>query len=209
MRATVGDLLGRPLGGAEERNDPGTLYCSGPMGIPLPGPRVAVVGSRDASARGLGRAAEVACALARAGIVTVSGLARGADSAAHRAAMGCGGRTIAVLGTPLGRAYPAENRELQAEIARDHLVVSQYPPGHRTAPRDFALRNLTMALLSDAAVVAEARDGGGALHLAREMRRLGRPLLAPAGVAGDPGLAWPGALGAAPFGSPGDVPGMI
>ncbi|RNJ79863.1 MAG: DNA-processing protein DprA [Nitrosopumilus sp. H8] len=206
LSASMGDLLGRQLDGMEEENSPGTVYYAGPMSVPLPRPRISVVGSRDASAGGLLRAGEIAEVLRRNGIIVVSGLARGIDSAAHRASMG--GGTIAVIGTPLDRAYPRENHSLQDEIARDHLVISQYPEGHKTVPWDFVLRDLTMALISEASVIVEAKDGSGSLHHGWEALRLGRPLFIPKTVAENPALEWPKKMtrhGAVEFGEPEDI----
>ena len=85
-------------------------------------PAVSVIGSREASAVGLAMAADLARALTARHMTVVSGLARGIDTAAHRAALDAGGRTVAVVGTGIGRVYPAENRGLQNEIADRGLV---------------------------------------------------------------------------------------
>ncbi len=98
------------------------------------------------------------------GGVVVSGLAAGIDTAAHRGAMEAGGKTIAVLGTPLDVSYPKENSGLQEIIARDHLVVSQFAPGSKTIRASFPIRNRTMALLTDATVIVEAGESSGTLH---------------------------------------------
>lgn len=185
------ELLGRALNDIESRHAPGRIFCRGPMAAPLAGPRVSIVGSRDASEAGILEAGKIAWYLANRGVIIVGGLARGIDTAGHRAAMAAGGRTIAVLGTPLNRAYPSENAGLQEEIASRHLAISQYGVDHHTKPRDFALRNKTMALISDAAVIVEASDSGGSLHHARESLRLGRPLFICRAVFDDDGLEWP------------------
>jgi DNA processing protein len=88
---------------------------------------VAVVGPRETSELGIRRATQLASHLAADGFTVVSGLARGVDTAAHRAAIAAGGYTIGVLGTPITESYPAENRELQQCIADRHLVISQVP----------------------------------------------------------------------------------
>jgi DNA processing protein len=108
--------------------------------------------------------------------VIVSGLAEGIDAVAHRTAIEQGGRTIAVVGTPLDRAYPASHAELQAVIARDHLLVSQFPVGAPVQRKNFVLRNRTMALVAHASVIVEAGEGSGSLSQGWEALRLGRPL---------------------------------
>src|SRR4051794_18071631 len=89
---------------------------------------VAVVGTRSATEAGLRKASEIAGNLVEAGYVVVSGLAAGIDSAAHRAALDAGGRTIAVIGTGLRHAFPKENAELQDRLGREHAVISQFWP---------------------------------------------------------------------------------
>src|SRR5438034_11768458 len=91
--------------------------------------RVAIIGSRKASAKGLSTAAHIASVLSKKGVVVVSGLAEGIDTAAHETAIREGGRTVAVLGTPLNRVYPQKNSHLQHEIMTNHLVISQFPIG--------------------------------------------------------------------------------
>lgn len=184
-------LLGRALGGAESKHAPKKLFYAGSMGIPVPGPRVSVIGSRDASDEGIEEARNLARYLASRDVVVVSGLARGIDTAVHRAAIESGGKTIAVLGTPLDRSSPKKNTELQKEIMKNHLAISQYPVDHITLPRDFANRNNTMALISDATVVVEARDASGSLRHAEESLRLGRPLFVCKAMHDDDGLEWP------------------
>jgi Predicted Rossmann fold nucleotide-binding protein involved in DNA uptake len=110
---------------------------------------------------------------------------------AHRVAIGRGGRTIAVLGTPLDRFYPSENRDLQLRIMREHLAVSQFPPGHVTRPRDFVARNRTMALISDATVIVEAGAVSGAISQGWEAIRLGRPLYIWRDTFDNSNLTWP------------------
>jgi DNA processing protein len=124
---------------------------------------VSVVGARKASSDGLKRAAKLARILVKHGAIVVSGLAEGIDAAAHTASVDAGGRTIAVIGTPLSETFPTKHRGLQQLLMREHLVVSQFPEGHPTTRRNFPLRNRTMALLSDASVIVEASDGSGSL----------------------------------------------
>ena len=123
--------------------------------------------------------------------MVVSGLAAGIDAAAHQAAIDCGGRTIAVLGTPLDQVYPKANAALQSAIMRDHLCLSQFPVGAPVGRRNFPRRNLTMALIADATVIIEASDSSGSLKQAREALRLGRGLYMLKSVFEDASLTWP------------------
>lgn len=174
-RLTIEELLGRVLNDYEKKNAPKDVYVSGSLSIPLRGVRVAVVGTRNP--KHVERAAEISTALVKNGIVVVSGLARGVDTAAHGAAIGNGGKTIAVLGTPLDVFYPPENRELQELIMREHLAVSQFPTGTPITKRNFPLRNRTMALISQATVIVEAGEDSGVVSQGWECLRLGRLLL--------------------------------
>lgn len=125
---------------------------------------------------------------------TRSQRAAGIDRAAHVSAFESGGRTIAVLGTPLDQCYPAENAKLQELTIEQHLAVSQFPVGTRTQPRHFPQRNRTMALLTDATVIVEAGEKSGSLHQDWEALRLGRMLFLMDSVARDPSLSWPGEM---------------
>jgi len=169
-------LLGRPLNDVEARNAPSRLYTAGPMQIPIPRPRVAIVGSREATPRGIEDADLITRILVDKGVTIVSGLAKGIDAAAHQAAIRMGGKTIAVLGTPLDKSYPAQNAELQAEIIKHHLAVSQFRAGSTVYRSNFVIRNRTMALIADASVVVQAGETSGSLSQAWEALRLGRPL---------------------------------
>lgn len=190
-RVTAQVLLGRPLNDVEDKFAPRSLNVKGPMQIPLPRPRVSIVGARKASQEGVVAAGIIAKDLARMEVVIVSGLAEGIDTSAHEAAISAGGRTIAVIGTPLNKTYPKKNIELQQRIMRDHLVISQFPIGHTTTPKDFVLRNRTMALISDATIIVEAGDSSGSLHQGWEALRLGRSLFIWKSILKDTRLKWP------------------
>ena len=172
---TITELLGRNLNSVEEKYAPRVVYVSGSLGLPLRGLRVSVVGTRKP--RHVERAVEVASALVEKNILVVSGLARGVDTAAHITAIKHGGRTIAVLGTPLDIYYPPENRELQNLIMREHLAVSQFPSGTPVTKKNFPMRNRTMALISQATVIVEADEDSGVVSQGWECLRLGRLLL--------------------------------
>ncbi|PKP92713.1 MAG: DNA processing protein DprA [Alphaproteobacteria bacterium HGW-Alphaproteobacteria-16] len=143
---------------------------------------VAVVGSREASPDGIRRAERLARELVDRGFTVVSGLAKGVDSAAHRGAIARGGRTISVVGTPLGSCYPKENADLQEEIARDHLLISQVPVLRyaKQAPQHnrlfFPERNVTMSALTEGTIIVEASDTSGTLTQARAALHQGRKL---------------------------------
>ena len=170
------DLLGRGLNDVEMRNAPRQLYTKGPMETPLRQPKVSVIGTRKPTRAGIQEAQAVASMLADEGVTVVSGLAMGIDTVAHRTAIDKGGRTVAVLGTPLDKQYPRSNSGLQNEIAAGHLVVSQFPVGRPIERGNFVRRNRTMALISDATVIVEAGEGSGTRHQGREALRLRRPL---------------------------------
>jgi DNA processing protein len=124
----------------------------------------------------------LAADLARLGIVVVSGLARGVDSAAHRGALS-EGRTIAVLGSGCDVIYPAEHRSLASTIAERGLIVSEYPPGTPPRQGQFPMRNRIISGLSRAVVVIEAHEKSGSLITARCALQQGREVMA---VPGNP-----------------------
>jgi DNA processing protein len=140
-------------------------------------PAVSVVGSRKASDRGLAMAASIARALVGRGISVIAGLALGIDTAAHRAALAAGGRTVAVVGTGINRVYPAENRELQEEIAGRGLLLSQCWPDAPAQKHTFLMRNATMSGYGLATVVVEAGERSGARVQARMAVEHGRPVI--------------------------------
>ncbi len=184
------ELLG-PLNPQELMYAPKQLFVAGHPEWLRQERRVSVVGARKASPDGLKRAAKLARLLVKHGAIVVSGLAEGIDAAAHTATVDAGGRTIAVIGTPLSETFPSKHRDLQQLLMRDHLVVSQFPQGYPTTRKNFPLRNRTMALVSDASVIVEAGDGSGSLSQGWEALRLGRPLFLMASILDQRGLSWP------------------
>jgi DNA processing protein len=187
---TPEELIG-PLNEVERKNAPERLFLGGDADLLRSGRRVSVVGSRKVSPEGASRTRGLVKVLVERGITVVSGLAEGVDTAAHETAMNEGGRTIAVLGTPLDTTYPTQNRELQDRMMREHLVVSQFPVGSPFQKKNFPMRNRTMALLSDATIIVEAGEKSGTLHQGWEALRLGRPLFLLRSVAEDTRLSWP------------------
>jgi DNA processing protein len=157
---------------------PAGLFVRGaaPLAL-LDGPSVAIVGARACSHYGTSVAASLARELAAAGVLVVSGLARGIDGAAHRGALQAG-RTVAVLGCGIDRDYPRTHASLAAEIGREGLIVSEYAPGVEPAPWRFPARNRIVAGLTLATVVVEARERSGALITADLALDEGREVLA-------------------------------
>jgi DNA processing protein len=140
---------------------------------------VAVAGSRRASPQGVKGARGIARALVDADYTVVSGLAAGIDTAAHTAALDRNGRTIAVVGTGLARAYPPENAQLQGDIAKRGAVVSQFWPDAPPSRRTFPMRNAVISGLALATVVVEASENSGSRMQARLALAQGRPVLLP------------------------------
>lgn len=171
-------------------------------------PAVAIVGARACSGYGASAARMLGRELARAGLLVVSGLARGVDAEAHRGALEAGEATVAVLGCGIDRDYPAAHAQLARRIAETGLIVSEYAPGVEPAPWRFPARNRIVAGLCAAAVVVEARERSGALITADLALEEGREVFAVPGEigsalsAGTNGLL---KLGAAPLTTPADV----
>jgi DNA processing protein len=140
-------------------------------------PAISVVGSREASARGLAIAQTVATSLVEAGITVVAGLALGIDTAAHRAALDAGGRTVAVIGTGINKVYPRPNKDLHEEIAENGLLLSQFWPDAPPQRHTFLMRNATMSGYGIATVVVEAGEQSGARAQARMAVGHGRPVI--------------------------------
>jgi DNA processing protein len=139
-------------------------------------PAVAIVGARSCSAYGRSVARSLGRELAAAGVVVVSGMARGIDGEAHRGALEAG-ETVAVLGCGIDRDYPAAHAELARRICERGLVVSEYEPGVEPAPWRFPARNRIIAGLCPATVVVEARERSGALITADFALEEGREVL--------------------------------
>lgn len=137
---------------------------------------VAVVGSRAASAPGIRAASDLSSALVSAEYTVFSGLAKGIDAAAHKAALNSGGRTVAVIGTGIFRSYPAENADLQEAIAQTGAVISQFWPDAPPTKKTFPMRNAVMSGLTLATVVVEAGERSGARMQARLALEHGRPV---------------------------------
>ncbi|WP_241384233.1 DNA-processing protein DprA [Rhodococcus sp. CH91] len=137
---------------------------------------VGIVGTRAASGYGEHVTTEIASDLASDGWTVISGAAFGVDAAAHRAVLGVGGATVAVLACGVDRAYPAAHARLLQRIAETGLVISEYPPGTTPARYRFLARNRVIAALSAGIVVVEAGWRSGARNTAAWARRLSRPV---------------------------------
>ena len=163
---------------AELHDPPDRLYLRGGPASVLAEPSVAVVGARSCSSYGAQVAREISRELAAAGVVVVSGLARGIDGEAHRGALAAGGRTVAVLGCGIDRDYPRAHAHLAGRVAESGAVVSEYPPGVEPSPWRFPARNRIVAGLARATIVVEARERSGALITADFALELGREVFA-------------------------------
>jgi DNA processing protein len=174
----------------------------------LGSPSVAIVGARACSPYGAQVARMLGRELAAAGLVVVSGLARGVDGEAHRGALEAGGLTVAVLGCGIDRDYPAAHADLARRICEKGLIVSEYEPGVEPAPWRFPARNRIIAGLAAVTVIVEARERSGALITADFALEGGREVFAvPGEITGRLAVGTNRLLrqGAAPLTSPDDV----
>jgi DNA processing protein len=147
---------------------------------------VAIVGTRAADPEALDFAEALAAALAKAGCVVISGGARGVDAAAHRGALGAGGRTVAVLGTGLDVAYPPQHGPLFGRIAADGALLTEAADGAAPLRGRFLRRNALLAALAKVVVVVQAPRRSGALSTASHGTSLGRPVLVVPAAPWDP-----------------------
>lgn len=152
--------------------EPEALWLRGRVELLRSSRRVAIVGTRAPTPYGEGQALRFASALAAAGVAVVSGLARGIDQCAHLGALEAGGGTLAVLGSGVDRPWPAG--EVAERVAREGLLVSEFPPGQAPRPHHFPLRNRLISALSDAVLVVEAAPSSGSLITARWAADQGR-----------------------------------
>jgi len=147
---------------AETSVAPSVVYVKGEM-LAAYELAIAIVGSRDATPYGLEMTRRISYDLARAGVTVVSGLARGIDTAAHRAALEAGGRTMAVLGSGLDRVYPQRNIPMAEKIAENGALFTEYPPGVSALPQHFPRRNRVVSGLCHGVLVVEAAFKSGAM----------------------------------------------
>lgn len=194
-RVPIASLIegARTIPPAQQARLPGVdqgVFCVGDVEL-VKRKSVAIVGSRKVSDEGAKRARQLARDLVRHDIVVVSGLAYGVDINAHTSAIEHGGKTIAVIGTPVDKAYPVAHAEMQERIYREHLLVSPFAIGAPTLPGNFPARNKVMAAISDGTCIVEAGDTSGSLHQARECIALGRWLFILRSVLKNAANTWP------------------
>ncbi|MDN5346668.1 MAG: processing protein [Clostridia bacterium] len=157
---------------------PPVLYIKGRRDVWQAELRIAIVGTRRATPYGLKIAARLAQDLAAEGVVVVSGLARGIDTAAHEGALKGGGLTVAVLGCGLDTVYPRENKKLYSEIPAQGLLLTEFPLGTPPVAKNFPARNRIISGLAEGTVVVEAGEKSGALITADLALEQGRDVFA-------------------------------
>lgn len=172
-----------PASLAEIDTAPPALIVRGNLGL-FERPMVAIVGARNASAAACRFARDLAFGLAEEGVVIVSGLARGIDTAAHRGSLENG--TIGVIASGIDIAYPPENRELQEEVATRGILIAEQPPGREPLARHFPYRNRIIAGMTLGTIVVEAAPKSGSLITARLAAESGREVMAVPGSPLDP-----------------------
>ena len=173
------------------------LYFLGSWELAEAPRRVAVVGTRKVSTNGAARTRKLVRSLVEHDFTVVSGLAQGVDTIAHETTIALGGRTIAVIGTPISEVYPRENADLQHKIASQFLVVSQVPvlryknQSHTWNRLFFPERNKTMSALTEATIIVEASETSGTLIQAKAARAQGRKLFILESNFNNPSITWP------------------
>ncbi|KVZ44401.1 DNA-processing protein DprA [Burkholderia ubonensis] len=173
------------------------LYFLGSWELAEAPRRVAVVGTRNVSPQGAARTRRLVRELVEHDYTVVSGLAQGVDTIAHTTAIECGGRTIAVIGTPISEVYPRENADLQRRIAAEFLLVSQVPVLRYKSQTPqwnrlfFPERNKTMSALTEATIIVEAGETSGTLIQACAALQQGRKLFILESNFQNPALTWP------------------
>ncbi len=164
---------------------PSQFWCEGDLQVTSL-PCVAVVGARQCTPYGEKSAFDLSKSLAQAGVVVVSGLALGIDTAAHKGALSGGGKTIAVLGCGIDIPYPSENISLKENISQNGVVISEYAPGTRATAWSFPKRNRIISGLSLGVVVVEAGLKSGSLITANLALQQGRDVFAVPGNISSP-----------------------
>ena len=200
-----------PVNLRELKDRPQSLYIVGGF-LPADQKAVAIIGSRRMSDYGRKIAWEFSYFLSRAGVSIVSGLARGVDTVAHKAAIFAGGRTIAVLGSGIDIIYPYENGFLAEEIGRKGALVTEFPPGTPPFAKNFLERNRIISGLSLATLVVEGAKRSGTLSISNWAASQGRDVYAIPGRVDSPLSALPNYLienGAIPVTRPEDLLDML
>lgn len=190
---TPNELIG-PLNDIEEKYAPSELFVVGDKSFVHDNRCVSIIGTRKPSKKGIETTQQIVKFLVKNDVVIVSGLAKGIDTEAHKTSIENGGKTVAVIGTPLDQFYPFENKELQLKLMNEHLVISQFKKGGRIYPSNFPTRNRTMALISQASIIIEAGEKSGTMHQGWEALRLGRQLFILDEIVNNKDLSWPSKL---------------
>lgn len=185
---------GYPAALAEDDEAPAVLFARGQGAVAEASPRVAVVGTRSATPSGLAAARALGHDLGAAGVLVVSGLALGIDSAVLSGCAEAGAAALAVLGAAHDGVATPEQQRLQEQLTRCGLVLSELPPGTASARWRFATRNRIMAALAQLVVVVECHADGGALHTVRAAVRRGVLVAAVPGSVRSPASAGTNAL---------------
>lgn len=182
------DQLTHELG--EHVKDYFPLFYLGKLSCLFHMPRVAVVGTRQPSEIGIARTKKLVKELCALNISIVSGLAKGIDAVAHSTALDLNATTIAVLGTPVHRPYPAENKDLYFKIVKQGLAISPAKPHEQTGKYLFPRRNRLMALLCEATIIVEAGPTSGVIHQAAECLRQKKRLFILKSLAENEKIEW-------------------
>ena len=154
---------------------PAVLYAKGDVSLLNAEKHSAVIGARKVSMKGMDVAIGIGNALALSGEVVVSGLATGCDTGGHLGCMGAGGKTIAILPSPVTQIEPRENEELAARIvASGGLLISEYPHGTEVTPDKYIARDRLQAAMSEGLIVIESFLGGGTMHTVGFAEELGK-----------------------------------
>jgi DNA processing protein len=177
IRLLVKDTTEYPASIASIPDPPLLLYVRGEL-TPADACAVALVGSRQCTDYGRRIAARLATGLALAGATVISGLARGIDGVAHRAALEAGGRTVAVLAGGLSRIYPPEHKDLADQVAASGALMTESSMAQEPLPGLFPARNRLISGLSRVVIIVEAGEGSGALHTAHHAAEQGRTVMA-------------------------------
>ncbi len=193
----VNHLTDYPLKLSDASHPVELLYFIGNWNLIYNEKIVSIVGSRKPSLDGVRRTKKLVKMLVKDGYTIMSGLAEGVDATAHTTALQLGGKTIAVIGTPIDQYYPKKNKALQDKIAQNHLLLSQIP-FEKYAQQDYRLnrfffpeRNATMSALSQATIIIEAGETSGTLTQARAALGQGRKLFILENNFNNLNITWP------------------
>ncbi|WP_342512618.1 DNA-processing protein DprA [Sporosarcina sp. FSL K6-1522] len=173
---------------------PAVLYTKGDQRLLAESFKIAIIGSRKATAYSKQAMSLIVPPLVKHQAVIVSGLAKGADTMAHVAALEFGGKTIAVLGHGFFHLYPKENRYLANQLAANHLLITEYPPYVKPEKWTFPMRNRIISGLSDAVVITEAADKSGTMSTVEHALDHGKEIFAVPGPITSPLSAGPNKL---------------